>query len=178
MTAILDLAAAKETLSITGSDHDVRLAGYVAAAVETVNELCGPTDPTPVTETVDGVGAIVLTTTPVLRLTSVTGHGGGSLDVSTLRIVSPLSGVVRPYVGRLPGDVWTVSYLAGRPTVPAAIVTGAKIILQALWATQRGPTRGARGDDTEMSAVPGLGMAIPRRALLALDKHLLGPAVG
>lgn len=178
-TNVLTLAEAKLALSITGNAQDDELADYIAAAVETVDELCGPTDPVTRTDVIRGGGrALVLTSPPVLSLISITGHQAGVVAVSGHYVTDPLAGVVYAYGLPLSDDVWTVVYRAGRPVVPAAIKTGAKIILKSLWSVQRGPSRGPRGDDTELAAVPGLGMAVPRRALLALDAHLRGPAVG
>jgi hypothetical protein len=72
-----------------------------------------------------------------------------------------------------------VTYVAGRRIVPAAITAAAKIILQHLWRTQQGPGRPQRGvDDFDVTEpIPGLGYAIPNRAVQLLEPYKQPPGV-
>lgn len=172
--ALVTEAEAKQFLNITNEDPD--LADMLAAAIEAVDYLCGPSVAETVTETVQGYGALVLRTTPVVSLTSVTGMSVGALTVANLW-VDGNSGVVRPRgtAATIYDDWYEVVYSAGRSAVPDAVKLGCKIILKHQYDLKRGAGRpGAGASDTTMVA----GYAIPNRALQIMDPYLRGPAVG
>lgn len=178
--AILTLAEAKTALNITGSGHDAELPDYIAAAQECVDFLCGPSEQIAVTETRHGCVEIALTTTPVLSVTSVVGQAWGPLTMSQLW-VNNSAGVIRARSLAFPilEDYYLVTYTAGRASVPLSIKQGVRIILAHQWETRRGVGSlrpGAGGDDS--TTIPGLGYAIPNRALQILDRYLTGPNVG
>lgn len=178
--AILTLAEAKTALNITTTAHDAELPDYIGAAQECVDFLCGPSETVNVTETVRGCVEIPLGTTPVLAVTSVTGQAWGALLMSQLW-VNKEAGVIRAKTLSFPilEDYYEVVYTAGRASVPLAIKQGVRIILAHQWDTRRGVGSlrpGAGGDDSTM--IPGLGYAIPNRALQILDRYLTGPSVG
>lgn len=176
MALILDIAAAKKQLNITGDDFDDELQDYINAAIECVDYHCGPTDPIEVTETRASSGAIVLQITPVLSITSINGQRYGAITTSDFRVTS---GVISPNYGiSLSSDVYTVVYQAGREGVPATLRQAAKIILQHQWETMRGATRfGPMQGDDDATMVAGLGYAIPNRALQMMGPHMRGPKV-
>lgn len=178
--AILTLAEAKAALNITGTAHDAELPDYIAAAQECVDFLCGPSETVTITETRQGCVEIALSTTPVLSVTSVVGQTWGPLILSRLW-VNNSAGVIRAKTLSFPilQDYYEVTYTAGRTTVPLSIKQGVRIILAHQWDTRRGIGSlrpGAGGDDSTM--IPGLGYAIPNRALQILDRYMTGPSVG
>jgi hypothetical protein len=178
--ALLTLDEAKTELGITVATYDLDLEDLILAVTECVDFLCGPSEEVAVTEVLHGCGALVLSTTPVVAVTSITGQYRGIVDVSSI-FVLPTPGVVRTKTNYLPlfDDWYTVVYTAGRDLIPYAIKRGAKVILKHQWETRRGSgsTRpGSGGNDTTM--VSGLSYAIPNRALQMMDRYLLGPSVG
>jgi hypothetical protein len=72
--------------------------------------------------------------------------------------------------GRFYGT-YTVTYTSGRDDLPAAIRLAVLVIAEHLWETQRGaaPVGPLSADDT--FATPGLGYAIPNRALELLAPY-------
>ena len=179
--AILTLDEAKTALNLTGiSTYDGELPDYIAAAQECVDFLCGPSESVDLVETRWGYVEIALSTTPVLSVESVVGQAMGAMTMSSLW-VNNAAGVIRArtLAFQIPGDYYQITYTAGRDTVPLSIKQGVRIILAHQWATQRGintrnPAMGSDGTAT----VPGLGYAIPNRALQILAPHMTGPSVG
>jgi len=183
---LLTLAEAKTALNISGTSLDAELQDYIDGTIAAVEYLCGPTSSTNATEVLHGVGALILTNTPVLTLTSVTGDLVGSRDVSYLRFDAD-SGVVRAKatVTPLRPDWYTVVYTYGRAAVPVALKQAAKVILKHQWGNQRGPSgRRSNGDDgapgnaNRTTVVPGIAYAIPNGALQMMAPYRRGPATG
>jgi hypothetical protein len=179
--AILSLADAKAHLNIASTSHDDELRGWIESVTSAVEFFTGPVTVRTVVEdhTASGVSVLALRQPPVLSLTSVspvlsggTSYAVDGLDVSSTGIVRSLSGA------RFHGPL-RVTYMAGRRVVPAAITAAARIILQHLWRTQQGPGRPQRGiDDFDVTEpIPGLGYAIPNRAVQLLDPYKQGPGV-
>jgi len=179
--AILSLSEAKQSLNIDVPDFDDELADYIAAAQECVDFLCGPSEATTVTETIRNNGQqLLLRTAPVLSLTSVTGQQYGAYVVGNL-FLRKEAGIVGVSYGKplLYNDWYTVVYSAGRASTPASIKQGVKIILAHQWRTRRGGNlRPNLAGADDVSQVPGLGYAIPNRALQILDPYLRGPGIG
>lgn len=182
--ALLTLAEAKTALNISGTTYDTELQDYIDGTIAAVEYLCGPTASTNATEVLHGVGALVLTNTPVLTVTSVTGDLMGARDMNYIRFDAD-SGVVRPKANVIPllPDWYTVVYTYGRAAIPAAMKQAAKVILKHQWSVQRGPsgrptaTDNPPGSDNR-TLVPGLGYALPNSALQMLAPYQRGPAVG
>ncbi len=140
-----------------------------------------------ITETHDlpahGVPTVALRRTPVLSLTSLTAvHSGGTSYLPADLDVDGSTGVVRRLDGGRLHGVLRVVYVAGRTVVPANLSSAARIILQHLWRTQYGASRGLSqvggGDDYLVTEpVPGFGYAIPNRALQLLEPDRLPPGV-
>jgi hypothetical protein len=178
---ILSLADAKAHLNITSTAHDDELRGWIEAVTAAVEYFTGPVVIRTVVEdhTANRASVLALRQPPVLSLTSVspvlaggTSYAVDGLDVSSTGIVCSLAG--NTFYGPL-----RVTYVAGRRVVPAAITSAARIILQHLWRTQQGPGRPQRGiDDFDVTEpIPGLGYAIPNRAVQLLDPYKQGPGV-
>lgn len=181
--ALLTLDELKAQLNITSTTHDDELNAYVQAAIDYVNSVCGPTDNVTVVEThygYGGTGVLVLKQSPVVSVSAVTSAQTSNptdYDASTF-VLDSSTGLLR----LTDGGVWslpvTVTYLAGRTEVPAALNLAARIIAAHLWETQRGNSRGrpiAGADDADVS--PSAGYSIPRRAVELLAPYRLAPAV-
>lgn len=179
--AILSLSDAKAHLNIASSAHDDELRGWIEAVTAAVEVFTGPVVVRTVVEDHDACGAasLALRQPPVLSLTSVSPvlTGGVTYLVSGLDATS--AGIVRSLDGSLLYGPLRVTYTAGRRIVPAAITAAAKIILQHLWRTQQGPGRPQRGvDDFDVTEpIPGLGYAIPNRAVQMLEPYKQPPGV-
>jgi hypothetical protein len=173
--ALLTLAQAKQHLNIGGDTSDSELLTYVDAVTDVVeSHLGGPvvtrtfTDPV---EVVDGGRALLLPRRFVRAVSAIT---AGGMTVSAGDVVVGSGSVLRRRSGRAfwPNDSPVLAtYSAGLAdpgAVPSALVLAAAIVIGHLWATQRGgATAGGPGDDygTVNTVVPGLGFAVPNRAL-------------
>lgn len=176
MGFLVSLATAKEALNIplTNTDNDEEIRRVLATASSQVEKITGPVLRRDYVEVLDGGGfALVLKHPPVLTLTSITGLGlapGGYL--STDWRLYPDSGVVRLVSGGcFASGALTVSYTAGRVSVPYDLQDACLIILDHLWQTQRGwsavPT--VRGESAPAEGGPPMGFALPNRALQLLE---------
>lgn len=146
-TALLSLAEAKAALGMTKSINDEEVRDYIDAVTDLIEGEIGPVIPRTVTEVVSAGQAIRLTKTPVNSVTSITGYQAGAWQVVPANtLFDPVTGVVQLYnrVGFY--DQYTVVYNAGRGMTPS-IKQAARVLLQHLWANQRGnaPTRDADG---------------------------------
>lgn len=183
--ALLTLVEAKAQLDIDTGTHDVELQVYVDALTAAIERHVGPVENRAVTETTTSGGAtLCLSHLPVAALTSLVPvlTGGTAVQVSDV-VVDTATGVVRRKDGRsFCGGPWTATYTAGRGTVPATIKLAALILLQHLWRTQYGASRGlgsiGGGDDFSVTeSVPGWGYAIPNRVLQLLEPYKVPPGV-
>ncbi|MFE2132238.1 hypothetical protein ACFW9X_03165 [Streptomyces sp. NPDC059466] len=183
--ALITLDEAKRQLDIDTNASDVELQVYVDALTPAIERHVGPVENRAVTETVDGRGpTICVTQVPVVSLTSLTPILAGGLTLATGDVViDGDSGVIRRLNGgRFAGGPWTVVYTAGRVTVPPTIKLAALILLQHLWRTQYGASRGLSsiggGDDYNVTEpVAGWGYAIPNRVLELLEPYKVPPGV-
>lgn len=194
---IVSLEDVKAQLNITSDRDDEELRSYIEAATEVVERHVGMAIvPRTVTEVhyahrqtgqgdVDWVYVeqsnranprrLALNAFPVLSLISVATLDGSmtwdpdSLHVDAAGVVSVLSGP------SLFGDIQTV-HRAGMTVTPAHYGLAARIIIQHLWETKRGAARGAvrAGGMGDTLPVPGLGYAIPNRALELLGSGMPG----
>jgi hypothetical protein len=191
MGSIIGLADAKAQLRVTQSTNDEELRLYLSSVTALVEHECGAIIPTSHTEIVEADDTIVLAKSPVMSLTSVvpTFTDVGVLCVPTYVLDGP-SGMLRQqpfffsnwgfdygptgsfsrYRGRL-----TVTYVAGRPVVPPALQTAARIILAELWTTRRlaGP-KPAGGGEQEQQYGREL---IPEEAALLMAPYRRAPRV-
>ncbi|MFI0528543.1 head-tail connector protein [Streptomyces scabiei] len=180
--ALFSLADAKKHLNKTTTADDDEIRAMVEAVTAAVEGYVGAVVERTVTEVHD-VGrteTLALLQTPVLTLTSVAAvlTGGTSYDVDDLDLDAE-AGIVRRKDGSLLCGPLRCVYQAGRRIVPAAIILGGKIILQHMWRTQLGPSRPqvGVGDFEVTEPIPGLGYAVPNRALQIMEPYKLPPGV-
>jgi len=182
----------RQHLNLTDTTQDVEIQGFIAAAQAIVENITGPVLPKDVTETFDGGQvSIVLTEWPVLSITSVVENSNG--ESSTLaEITAPYSdttglsyradysiGVLTRWSGTMQykwapgiGSV-TVSYTAGRASVPPDVRLAALRLIEHLWTSQQrsGRTSGNSPD------IPAAGHAIPWFVEELLQPHAKPPVV-
>lgn len=182
---LLSLAEAKAQLDIDSTSHDVELQAYIDGLTAVIERYVGPVENRAVTETVNGHGTtLCLRQIPVVSLTSFTPvlTSGRAITVSDVAVDLPTGVVRRLDGGTFCGGPWTASYTAGRGTVPPTINLAARILLQHLWRTQYGASRGlgsiGGGDDFSVTEpIPGFGYAVPNRVLQLLEPFKLPPGV-
>ncbi|MEU1559512.1 hypothetical protein ABZ504_03200 [Streptomyces mirabilis] len=181
---LFSLASAKKKLDIPASStaDDDELREFVEATTQCVEHFTGPVVPRTVTEVTEGgTERMLLHTTPVLSVTSITGVEPWQLEIPAAALdVDADTGVLRrnDWLVFWPGP-YRVVYQAGRRSVSANVSLAGKLILQHLWRTNYGASRGLTGIGGDDSVqVPGLGYAIPNRAmeLLQGDRDIGGIA--
>lgn len=180
---ILSLADARQHLNLISTKDDDEVRFWINATTRAVEHYTGPVIPQVFTEqhNVRGAAAIVLLRTPVLAVTAVESvlTGGVAYDVDGLSVDGDTGELFRIDGGRLSGRL-RITYRAGRTVISENITAGARIILEHLWRTQR-PTRGGLaggGEDYSVTEpIPGLGYAVPNRALQLLEPDRLPPGV-
>jgi hypothetical protein len=117
--------------------------------------------------------SFVLSTKPVLSLTSVVAADGG-LTWSPANMSVTEGGVVRVLAGSVVWGPVTFTYEAGMTLIPAEYGKAAEIIVQHIWQdTQRGQKGSPRaGLDTPGAGFTSFAYSIPNKAL-----ELLGPTI-
>lgn len=162
--------------NITSTADDDELQDMLDAAIDVVTGIVGPIDsPAQVTETHYNVQSdvLVLRRMPVGSLVSVSSRYGAVTTPLTLSDydLDPETGLLRTALGSPFCGTYTVTYTSGRDDLPAAIRLAVLVIAEHLWETQRGsaPVGPLAGDD--MFPTPGLGFAIPNRALELLAPY-------
>lgn len=181
---LLTLQDAKDQLDITSTANDVELQSWIDATTALVELRCGPMSPQSFTQTTAAgrSTAVVLRQYPVKSVDSMVAVlPNGPAYVATDFYVDD-AGLLRRLDGRQIVGPLRVTYTAGRDTIPPAVTSAAKVIVQHFWATQRGnaPVSAYPGaGDVEMPAqVPGLYWDdIPNQAKVLLGPYLLGPEV-
>ncbi|MBQ1096335.1 hypothetical protein KBY55_09585 [Streptomyces sp. b94] len=182
--AILSLRDAREHLNRVSTTDDDELRFWNNATTRAVEYFVGPVVTRSFTEEhqVRNALMVVLHRTPVLAVTAVTSllTGGVVYAADSLHVDRDTGEVLRLDGGRLTGRL-RFTYRAGRTVIPENIRGAARIILEHLWLTQRG-NRGNRGGlaggGQDLSEpIPGLGYAIPNRALQLLEPDRLPPGV-
>ncbi|MEW2442789.1 hypothetical protein [Micromonospora marina] len=171
---LVGLAEVKAQLNIAAADtsQDAELADYIDVVTEVVEHIVGPVVPRQVVETHDGGSeALVLRRPPVLEVTAVT-EGGVALTSDAWAMSS--AGILYRPAGRwrdARGAV-TVTYRAGRASVPASIRQAAKELLALHWRSQQGgnyspfDTGGEPGDGQVI-----LGFFVPGKVMQLLRPH-------
>jgi hypothetical protein len=180
---LMSLATAKKHLKKNDSNDDDEIRDWIEACTRAVEQFVGPVIVRTVVETADFSSArsVALQQIPVVELTSVVAvrTGGTSYDVDDLDL-DPETGIVTRKDGGMLYGPLRFTYPAGRAIVSANIRSASKIILQHLWRTRQGPGRPqlGTGDFDVNEPIPGLGFAIPNRAVQLLDPDRLPPVVG
>ncbi|MGW0131894.1 hypothetical protein [Streptomyces sp. NPDC003299] len=182
--AILSLADARNHLNLVDTRDDDELRFWNNVTTRAVEYYTGPIVPRSITEehTARNAAAIVLLKTPVLALTAIDTvlSGAVAYAVDTLGVDGDTGEVYRLDGGRLTGRL-RFTYTAGRRVVRENLSGAARIILEHLWRTQRAGRRGGLaggGEDYSVTEpIPGLGYAVPNRALQLLEPDRLPPGV-
>ncbi|MFB7597257.1 hypothetical protein [Streptomyces sp. NPDC056160] len=182
--AILSLADARAHLNQRDSRDDEEIRFWNTATTRVVEYYVGPVVARTITEEhqVRRAAAVVLLHTPVLEVTAVASLLTGAVpyDVAELGVDGASGEVYRLDGGRLSGRL-RFTYRAGRTIVRPNITGAARIILEHLWRTQRAGRRGGLaggGEDYSVTEpIPGLGYAVPNRALQLLEPDRLPPGV-
>ncbi|WP_236241160.1 hypothetical protein [Streptomyces sp. CC228A] len=182
--AVISLADARAHLNLTGTRDDDEVRYWNTVATRVVEYYVGPVVVRTVVEqhTLRSVPTVVLRRTPVLELTAVDPvlTAGSGYDPGDLGVDTATGEVYRLDGGRLTGRL-RFTYTAGRTVIGENITGAARIILEHLWRTQRAGRRGGLaggGEDYSVTEpIPGLGYAVPNRALQLLEPDRLPPGV-
>jgi hypothetical protein len=181
--AIMSLADARRHLKKTDTADDDEIRNWIGACTRAVEMFVGPVVPRTVTERVRFTRAstVALTVIPCLGLVSAASPrpGGVSYAVDDLDLDVD-TGLVEAVSGGLLYGPLDVTYRVGRLAISDNIQAAVKIILQHLWRTRQGPGRPQRGvDDFDVTEpLPGLGFAIPNRAVQLMEPDRLPPQGG
>lgn len=195
---IISMASAKQQLNISDTNSDDELRIYLEAATDVVERLRNEAvvqrtfvDEIYLPEYFRGIGQVAnsampygidtarfrvaVSHTPAVSLTSVVrADNTMSWDVTNLHL-DP-DGIIDVMFGpTLVGHI-VVTYVAGRTVIRATDQLASSIIVNHLWQTQRG-TRGAPrvgGGVSDTTMVPGVGFAVPNRAIELLGGGLPG----
>jgi hypothetical protein len=184
-TAVLPLQDAKDALNIPQADtsQDAEIQAYIATIGTSLEGLTGgPVVNRAVTaERCTFLGwyqALQVRQRPLVSVTAVTSvKSGTAVDISGGLDISAAGRTFRKKDGTpFSSDsmVVLVDYVAGWGTsVPAALNIFARIVLQHLWESQRGPLAMPMAGEQPVM-VPGFGFAIPARAAELLQGTLNG----
>lgn len=194
---IISLDDAKKQLKITRDDSTEELRTWLGATTDVVEHYVGAVVARTYTEVHNG-GGIHLTTyhAPIISVAAITEFIGTTVyaltnqpvgqsvnpygftvdnalgGIITRRTSASLPSAFMPGVGNI-----TITYTAGRPSIPYAIQAAARLIVQHLWTTRRGamPLPGPGG--AEVSVVPGIGYAVPTKAVELLERYQRVPGI-
>jgi len=181
---VIDLAQSKRHLNVPAADtsQDAEIQDMIDAAVEWVESRVGPVVRRTYTDVVWPNGEVLLLNhAPVISLTTIAGaHGYSDTYAVGDVFLDAEAGVVRLATRQTwTTNPLTVTYVAGRATIPAAIRTAALLVLKSLWETQRGaanPVDFLQGGADEAVEVGSMGLSIWRAEKL-LEPYLLPPAI-
>jgi hypothetical protein len=181
-TSVLPLQDAKDALNIpqATTTSDAEIQSYIATIESSLEKATGgPLTNRVVTERSEMMASqtiIPVRQRPLVSVTSIASASGSAIDISGGLDLDVNAGLIRrklglPFYG--PFFTWlpqcTVTYVAGWGTsVPAAFGSFARIVVQHLWNSQRGPAALPMGGG-EMVTVPGFGFAIPNMAAELLN---------
>lgn len=180
--AMFSMADARKHLAQTTTARDDEVREWVATTTRCVEWFVGPVAVREVSErhTVRTVEALALRQVPVLELTAVTPVLSGTTpyDIDGLVLDGAGGLVIRSDGGWFTGPL-QVTYTAGRRIVEPNISSAGKLILQHLWRTRQGPGRPQpnASDYDVTEPIPGLGYAIPNRAMQLLSPDQLPPGM-
>ena len=196
-TSLVTLADVKDYLRISTTSDDTQLQDYIDAVTPVIEDITGPIVNKQYTEVYDGgVSRIQVRHFPVVSVDTLTEVYGQTLytltqvtlgsststwsytfDASTGLIVRRAFNVEAMFP--IGANNVSITYTAGRSTVPANVALAAKMTIQHLWSQTRFNRNGARpglgGDDIWQ---PGMGFAIPNRVreLLQNEQRIAGIA--
>lgn len=176
-TAVLPLQDAKAQLNIplTDTTFDAEIQSYIATIESNLERATGgPLVNRTVTERSemqDFQTVIPVRQRPLVSVTQILSASGGAIDISAGLDLDANAGLIRRFLGLPfygPFFIWlpqvNVTYVAGWGTsVPAAFNSFARIVIQHLWSSQRGPVALPMSAG-EMTSIPGFGFAVPNMA--------------
>jgi hypothetical protein len=181
-TSVLPLQDAKDALNIpqATTTFDTEIASYIATIRSSLEKATGgPLVNRTITERsemMQNQTVIPVRQRPLVSVTSIASASGSAIDISGGLDLDTNAGLIRrklglPFYG--PFFTWlpqvSVVYVAGwGVSVPAAFNTFARIVLQHLWSSQRGPAALPMGGG-ETVVIPGFGFAIPNMAAELLN---------
>ncbi len=177
-TGIVSLGDTRAHVNFTATTSDEEIRDMIDAATEWVEHRIGPVVRRTITASMYPSGGELFLERPVISLTSITSAYGYTTVYDVAAVYTDLAtGVVHyGYTGSTFSYPVTVTYVAGRAVVPAAIRVATLMIVKSLWETQRGavglPIQGL--DDTV--DLPGMGLAVWRAEKL-LEPYILAAAV-
>lgn len=181
--ALVTLEEAKRQLGIVGDGEEVELQTYIDALPAVIEGFVGVVEEREITDTISGGGpALAVLHPPLVSVTSLSGPGTAPVAYTSDRLAldGPAGVISRADGGHFPNGAYTVTYTAGRPTVPPTIKLAALVLLQHLWRTQRASRGGLAGGGDDFSVtepIPGFGYAVPHRVMQLLDSFRLPPGV-
>jgi uncharacterized phiE125 gp8 family phage protein len=162
----VSLSEVRAHLNMVGDDlaRDGELTAFINAAQSAIEARVGPLTRRPVTEVHNGgVSGIVLRQSPVIAVDTVT-ENGTSVTGFTLSpgggVLTRTSGYSRATWADGYGNV-SVTYTAGRTSIPADLRQAVLELIRHLWKTQRGQQGRAR----EEEFIAGQGYSMPNRVL-------------
>jgi len=170
--SVISVAQAKAHLNITAGTSDAEIQAFVDSCEAAIARHVGPLSATAVTAEASGGGrALILPTTPAISLTSVTDDAGTTVPTADLHINS--DGIVTYNGGGTFAAAWyTVTYQAGRATLPDDLMLAVLELLRHKWrASQRG---GTNRNQAEMLAntLPGAAYTFPFAVTELMAPHL------
>jgi hypothetical protein len=179
---LITVADAKAQLNIPSGDtsQDAELSGYIDAVTEVIEHIVGPVIAREVVETHDGgTDVLALRQLPVLSLTSVT---EGAVTSTAWSLSS--EGLLFRDSGPAPAGrrSVTITYQAGRSSVPPSIAQAAKELVAVNFRSQQGGNYSPFDSGADTPAGAGgdviLGFFVPNRVrqLLAPHEQLAGIA--
>lgn len=176
---IVSLDEAKKHLNKTAATDDNEMLGFIAAASDAADVVLGAVVPRQVVELARGDRKLVLTTRPIMSITTVVdATSGDTLDADDYRQVGSTS-ILRGPFHRC--HDYEVTYLAGRPQPwPLTIRLGALELIKHLWRASQvgaGAARSAPNADDKVVSVPGVAFAMPNRVLELWEGWSAGPVV-
>jgi hypothetical protein len=180
--SVLPIQDAKDALNIpqATTTSDAEIQSYIATIESSLERATGgPLVNRVVTERsemMQNQTVIPVRQRPLVSVTSITSASGGAIDISAGLDLDVNAGLIRrklglpfygPFFGWLP--MVSVTYVAGWGTsVPAAFNSFARVVIQHLWTSQRGPAALPMGGG-EMVQVPGFGFLVPNMAAEMLN---------
>jgi hypothetical protein len=175
--SVLPLQDAKDALNIpqATTTSDAEIQSYIATIESSLERATGgPLVNRVVTERAEMMSnqtVILVRQRPLVSVTSIASASGTNIDISGGLDLDVNAGTIRrklglPFYG--PFFTWLPvcypTYVAGWGTsVPAAFNSFARVVVQHLWTSQRGPAALPMGGG-EMVQVPGFGFLVPNMA--------------
>jgi hypothetical protein len=181
--SVITLADAKQALNITNTVDDAEIQGMLGG-VQAIIEAAigGPVVNRSISERCEATArysAIAVRQRPLVSVQSITDNTNGTSVPVTDVEIDTVAGIIRRQ-RRLPflsyGPYYTVVYTAGLGTsVPPAIASAARIIIQNLWESQRGPAQrpdlGGGGPDQVGGFNPADTDPVPMKARVLLEPY-------